>query len=213
MGHPHSGEMTLRLLSAIPFTFVLSISTVAQADGFNFKGLAFGSSVATVKEMRPAYLCRATLDSVTGDKICGLTPEKKCMNEPGNYPDNRSCREAVRKEMTFAGVPANISLFFYEDKFGLASALFASSDFARITAALREKYGKPSSVKTEPVTNRMGATFENQVLEWKKSGTAIRAEKYTSSLDDSTVRIFSDSYDAEFKKRLDAERAKGAKDL
>lgn len=135
------------------------------------------------------------------------------MGEIGNSDGGRSCREAVIKEKTFAGAPANISLMFYEEKLGMAYTSFASSDFPKVITALREKYGKPSSMKTEPVTNRMGATFENQILEWKKSGTSIRAEKYASSMDKSSVKIFADFYSTELKKRTDAKAAQGAKDL
>lgn len=192
MGRSHSREMILKLLSAIPFAFVLSISTAAQADGFDFKGLAFGSSVATVKEKYPDHFCSSPNEGVRthSDVTCLLSTER-----------------------TYAGASARIFLGFYDDKLGHVHATLAPSDFAIVTTALRDKYGKPSSIKTEQLTNRMGVVFENQILEWKNSGTAIRARKYTSSLNESSVEIFSDSYDAELKKRLDAKRAQGAKDL
>ncbi len=115
--------------------------------------------------------------------------------------------------MSYAGVRADISLMFYEDKLSMAHAKFSPSGFASVVSAIREKFGPPSSTKSEAITNRMGASFENQILEWKRSSTTIRAEKYTTSVDRSSVKIFVDSYFTEFNRREAATTKQRTKDL
>jgi len=196
-------------------SFALTLSTVslAQTQGFDFKGLPLGSSVADVKAQHPDYYCRSTPGSPLGDTNCSLSPEMKCLMEQAPYPDNRSCREAVVKAMTYAGVRADISLMFYEDKLGMARVAFGSDGFASVIASMREKYGEPTTKKSEPITNHMGATFENQILEWKSGGATVQAEKYASRVDRSSVKVFLDSYMTEFEKRKGAKAQQGAKDL
>lgn len=193
---------------------MLSTASLAQGQGFDFKGLPLGSTVVDVKAKFPEYYCsKSTAGSPLSDTSCNLSPEMKCLMEQAPHPDNRSCREAVMKAMTYAGVRSDISLMFYDDKLGMARATFSADSFSNVVASMREKYGEPTTKKAEPVTNRMGATFENQILEWKKSGTTIQAEKYANRADRSSVKIFEDGYIAEFEKRRGAKAQQGAKDL
>lgn len=197
------------------FSFVLTLSTasLAQSPGIDFKGLPLGSSVADVKAKFPEYYCKTTPGNPLGDTSCSLAPEMKCLMEQGPYPDNRSCKEAVMNAMTYAGVRADISLMFYDDKLGMARVTFSSDGFSNVAASMRDKYGEPTTKKAEPVTNRMGTTFENQILEWKNPGATIQAEKYATRVDKSSVKVFLDSYLTEFEKRRGAKVQQGAKDL
>lgn len=198
----------------LPLALALSTVSLAQSQGFDFKGLPLGSSVADVKAKFPDYYCsKSTAGSTLSDTSCRLSPEIKCLSEQAPYPDNRSCREAVMKAMTYAGVDSNISLFFYDEKLGMASVTFGAESFSTVVASMRDKHGEPTTKKAEPVTNRMGATFENQIMEWKKSGTTIQAEKYATRVDRSSVKVFDDAYFAEFEKRKGAKSQQGAKDL
>lgn len=197
----------------LSFALTLSTASLAQNQGFDFKGLSLGSSVADIKAKHPDYYCKSTSGGLLGDANCSLSPEMKCLMEQGPYPDNRSCREAVVKAMTYAGVRADISLMFYEDKLGMVRVTFGSDGFAASIESMREKYGEPTTKKSEPITNRLGATFENQILEWKNGGATVQAEKYASRVDRSSVKVFLDSYMTEFEKRRGAKAQQGAKDL
>lgn len=192
----------------------LSSPSFAQSEGFDFKGLPLGSTVADLKAKFPEYYCnKSTAGNPLSDTSCSLSPEMKCLMEQAPYPDNRSCREAVMQAMTYAGVRSEVSLMFYDDKLGMARATFGADSFSNVVASMREKYGEPTTKKAEPVTNRMGATFENQILEWKKAGTTIQAEKYATRVDRSSVKVFQDAYFAEFEKRRGAKAQQGAKDI
>jgi hypothetical protein len=206
--------MILKKALALPFTFVFAVSALAQSDGFDFKGVPLGSSVEAVQSKYPEFYCEKTPRNPLGDAACHLEEEQKCFLEQGPYPDNRSCRDAVKKARTYAGVAAaHIDLRFYEDKLSMASVTFAPDRFSDVVAAVREKYGEPHSTNTESVSNRAGATFENHIYEWKKAGTTIRAEKYSSRLDRAAIKIFSDSFFTEFEKRKGTKAKEGAKDL
>lgn len=186
----------------------------AQSDGFDFKGLPLGSSAAALKSTFPEYYCSASPGNSLGDTTCRLTPEMRCWKELSPYPDDRSCREAVMAAMTYAGVrTTNISLRFYEDKLSLAFVAFTPNHFSDVVASIRGKHGEPSSQRNEPITNRMGASFENQIVEWKKAGSTIRAEKFASRLDTAAVKVFLDSNSAEFERRQALKAKQGSKDL
>lgn len=194
------------------FLLAAPTPTLAEGDGFDFKGIPLGSSVDAVTSKFPEYYCRTAAGGTLADTTCNLLPELRCMSEQGQSK-GEACRNAVMRAMSYAGVRADISLMFYEDKLSMAHAKFNPSSFASVVSAIREKFGAPSSTKAEAITNRMGASFENQILEWNRSSTTIRVEKYTTSVDRSSVKIFVDSYFAEFDRRQAATTKQRAKDL
>ncbi|MEB3214628.1 MAG: hypothetical protein VKL39_24980, partial [Leptolyngbyaceae bacterium] len=113
----------------------------------------------------------------------------------------------------YAGVRADIALMFYGDKLGMIRITFDPDDFYTVIDSLHKKFGEPATRKSKTVTNRMGAVFENQILEWMNGSATIRAKKYASRVDKSSVEVFIDSYVTEFNKRDNAKTDRGSMDM
>lgn len=108
---------------------------------------------------------------------------------------------------------ATTTFYFYQPEGKPEPILFyvettgRSSGFDRIKAVFVEAYGKPTSTASEAVQNRMGAVFQNEVVEYKNASSSMILTKYDSDLDTgSVVHVFWPVYDA-LKSKL--EEAKG----
>ena len=69
------------------------------------------------------------------------------------------------------------------------SLSFPSSNFYEIKVAFVERYGEPTARRTSIVQNRMGAKFQNEILEWQGQKIFIKLEQYGSKLTDSWATI------------------------
>ena len=66
---------------------------------------------------------------------------------------------------------------------------FPSASFYQIKVAFVERYGEPTAQRSQDVQNRMGARFENEILEWNGEKVIINLQKYSSNLTDSRATI------------------------
>jgi hypothetical protein len=90
---------------------------------------------------------------------------------------------------------------------------FPSGSFYQMKVTFTERYGEPTSRKSQALQNQMGAKFENEILEWDGEKVRIRLAKYSSKLTDSDAIIETvEGYRARLEKFR--EKAKeGKKDL
>jgi hypothetical protein len=72
------------------------------------------------------------------------------------------------------------------DRVGLT---FPSDAFPRMKIIFVDRYGPPTSSRSETVQNRMGAKYENEILEWAGEKIDIALHRYGSKLTDSYARI------------------------
>ena len=166
------------------------MSAFAQSDPFEFKGIALGSEIAAI-ESNPRFSCRIANDPIA-DQVCSLRFGEK---------------------ETIAGAPiGTLLLFYYNGKLQTISISFAAKDFLQVADALKAKYGE-GSAKTEAIMNRMGATFENRIVTWRKPGATAEAKRFSSKLDTSSVRFQTDAAMEEFKRRRGSTAKEQAKDL
>lgn len=121
------------------------------------------------------------------------------------YPQvNRTTRVDGKPWVTFSGaglwlgdVWATTTLYFYRPESAQEPVLFyiettgSSKDFDRLKALFQETHGEPSSSSDEVVQNRMGASFNNEVIEYKNSVSSMILRKYADDLDTgSLVHIY-----------------------
>ena len=59
---------------------------------------------------------------------------------------------------------------------------FASEKYDEMKNTFLERYGPPTQTETQPVQNRMGASFLNESLTWTGNVVKIRLEKYGSKI-------------------------------
>jgi len=155
----------------IALFFVITSSAAVYAEEFplDFKGLALGTDISTIKS-KSKFSCRDS-QAPMADQICHL-----------NFDENE----------TIAGVPVELLiLIFFSNKLETISVTFNSESFFKVVAALKEKYG-PGEVRSEVVQNRMGASFENKIYSWRRGEAAIIARRYSGKIDRSTVNYVSD---------------------
>lgn len=206
--------MCCRCWFQLMFACLMPIVVCADPAPFDFKGIALGSSVHYLKSKSPEFYCEIKPGQAVSDTTCHLSEEIKCLLDQAPYLDNRTCRAAVVKARTYAGVPARtITMHYFADKLAMVRIRIRSDDFTNVVEAIKQKYGAPSEERIEKVTNRMGAIFESRVIEWKGVRSGIILDQYGSRLDESRVSIYADEWYAEYERRNSEQTRQGASDL
>jgi hypothetical protein len=102
---------------------------------------------------------------------------------------------------------ASEPILFYVETTGHASG------FDRIKALFVEAFGAPSSTTSEPVQNRMGAVYQNEIIEYRNDSSSMILTKYDADLDTgSVVHVFWPVYNA-LKSKLDLAKGDAASRL
>ena len=156
--------------------------------GFDLKGVPLGATEADLVARFPGIQCRERT-AATAERICSVPKESYGSAEAG---------------LLFAVIGGKVSNM---------SARFNSKDFAEVVAAMRERFGPPTSEETETVTNRAGAQFENKTFTWKRGGEIATARRYAGTLDRASVTFLSEASIEEFKRRAREQQRERAKDL
>jgi hypothetical protein len=163
----------------------------AADEPYAFKELRIGMSLEQMKAQRTGLDCKKTNNPI-GDIVCtSLSPND-----------------------TIAGVQLkSIMVGFHNDVLTSVLLTFDSRSFRTVTSALSEKYGTPTSEKTDIVQNRAGATFDNRNVVWKNASGELTASERFSKITDSSVQLFSADYRRFFMDRKAADQKGRAKDL
>jgi hypothetical protein len=175
-------------------------AAVAAQTGVDFRGLPLRASEAEFKRANPGFACQSTGDqsSTLGDRVCTVRGEW----DP---------RGAVA---SFGGVPAiYIAAYFVHDRFFMLLASFKSDHFDAIAAALQEKYGKPGSVDTPPITTRAGLRATNTIMLWTLGQDTVTAVHYSNTIAEGSVMYRDSSIADEMESRARDQVKAGAKSL
>ena len=78
-------------------------------------------------------------------------------------------------------------LIFDSGGMDAVSLTFPTKHFPLMREIFIERYGDPSTRNKTTVQNRMGAHFENEVLNWYGERVQIELEQYGSQLTDSST--------------------------
>ena len=148
---------------------LVSSFVAAQPAPLEFKGIALG---ATIDEVRAKY----HVDS--------------CSPGEGVFAGTERCR--IVGVDSFAGVSwPGVTARFRDGVLGTLSVSIPSRDFDAVATALAEKYGRPTSVETPIVQNRMGAQATNAIHRWARKDGGITAQMYAGNINEGTVRFVS----------------------
>jgi hypothetical protein len=165
-------------------------AATGQSTGLEFKGIALGSAMATIED--------------TGRFSC---------RDPGSPIADRICSLKYNERETIAGVPVRLLLlYYYSGKLETISIAIDEKYFSQVLAALSEKHG-PGSVKSETLQNRMGATFENRIVSWRRGEATLDVKRYSGKIDTSSVMYRSDFALQEFARRRKGSVKNNSKDL
>ena len=79
-------------------------------------------------------------------------------------------------------VPATLGFAFHDDRLVAGSVSFPTIRYDEMLALFIERYGRPTARRDAAVKNKMGATFTNEISEWKGEKISILLQKYGSTL-------------------------------
>jgi hypothetical protein len=177
-----------------------------QLSPFEFKGVPLGSAESALIGKHSSFRCRQG-DGLLADRTCTMGRVETCGAD-------HACQRQLMELMTYAGAPVDtFRADFYEGHLSRLTILTHVRHFAAIVGVLGEAHGKATSVESKAVQNRAGATFSNEVIYWRRTGSEVRAERYYIDLETSAIIIRVSTATSEFAKRR-AAKAKGAtKDL
>jgi len=191
--------------------FVAFSSTAADSD-FEIRGITFASSTEDVEKalniecaentrVPGGYLCK--------DKTSSIVSENRCWVSKKMF-DDLICSQA-NKPVGDHSLTINYGII--DGVVGRASFEFAAKDYEGIKQAFTAKYGSPTSVKQEPIKTRMGASYNNEIIEWKfKSGT-LKLQKYQDNVVDGGGVIRSAEWMKKAKARFIQRKKASASDL
>jgi hypothetical protein len=175
--------------AAIVALLLLCALPARGAEGsFDLKGVPLGATEADLVARFPGIQCRESA-AATAERICSVLKD------------------------SYGGAEASLLFALIGGKVSNMSARFSSKDFAEVAAAMRERFGPPTSEVTDTVTNRAGAQFENETFTWKRGGEIATARRYSGTLDRASVTFISEASIEEFKRRSRGQQRKRAEDL
>lgn len=112
--------------------------------------------------------------------------------KPNDVPDRRSCKSSL----AVAGIDVEDLLHFEEDRLVGAHMEFSEDEFDKMKEIFVEKYGRPMTSSTSDVTNRMGAHFTNESVEWRGARVTVSLDRYGSDLRKSSANIALNTFTA-----------------
>jgi hypothetical protein len=145
---------TLTVLVGSTFALLLAVGlAIGWDEPSGFRDIPWGSPPAVVKEKLPDLSCGYRNQRCVGDLLIGI----------------------VHTQATFLFEPTEMN-----PGLDMVTLYFPSEDFIRMKVAFVEKYGEPTSRRTETGQNLMGTQFENELLEWRGKEVVITLDKYGS---------------------------------
>ena len=168
----------------------LTFPALAAAQVVDVKGVAFGSSEATILKTLQGSNCGTPPKGVSGDRWCH-----------------------VIRGGTYGGAPAQIYFTLYNDAMQAATVSFSPRDYNAIVGALSERHGPAHRTDSEHLTTRMGVVLENTVARWKIDDVLITARRYSYSIDTGSVTLETTAGRAEAAMRARQAAPERAKDL
>jgi hypothetical protein len=163
-------------------------SSKVAAQPIEFKGISMGVSQNEFESKLPVF---------------------DCYKLPDGFAYDSSCKTTARF-FSYAGAPGDAEAGFIRDRLVWINIKFSEQSFPGVRAAVLEKFGPPSSSQTEPVRNRMGGKFMDEILMWRRDGVTLVMERYSSNTTKSQAVFSLDSAVEEITAR---QRASNSKDL
>lgn len=173
------------------------------------KGLPLGATLADVQRSYPSAKCPGD-DKATMCIASYEITSRDLVGRPG-YPDSL---EAVNKEMSVAGANMRTIMFhLHEGALERISMMPSPDVFEKVSTALIDRYGVPTSDESSIVRTKAGVEHTNRVIYWKLGGGFIRYSRFGSSVRNSSLTY--STYEAleRMKRRAEESRKKAASDL
>lgn len=159
----------MRLIPVLTFLVVIILTilpAVAWDEPDSFRNIPWGSPPSVVAEQL---------------KGKDLYEKVSCYGSGGSS----SCMGHVR----IGDVRTFVYITFETGGMDHVGLTFPSDAYPRMKIIFVDRYGPPTSSRSETLQNRMGAKYENEILEWTGEKVDIVLHRYGSKLTDSYARI------------------------
>lgn len=133
-----------------------------------------------------------------------------CYDHP---PYDRKCRKERSETNKIGNVWVATELYFVNQRFAVLHITFPQTQFETIRDAFAAKFGPPHESIQEPIQNRMGANFLNDIVRWKTTTGTLEISRYASLLQYGKVDIADPGLMKIVEERQKAKGAAAAKDL
>ena len=153
-------------------TFLVSPVAIAAESPLEVKGFPLGGS-------RAALVDRFKLLTCVGD-FCGYSLTT-C-----DIEKTRSCG-TLHSDLMIGDIPVNWEAHIDNDRVVTIALITGEANFNLLVAALRQKYGKPTTDAVARVQNPFGASFEDRVVVWKRHDGEVQAVRRFGKLTLSAV--------------------------
>lgn len=202
----------------LPYTLVLSQTPATRQDdaSLDFKGIQLGSTDEVVRQEFPQLYCTVPLEKARTETKDFFRQywERKATEADLVCQRAFGDRDPVWPVREFAGHKAgSVGFSYFAGKLVKADATLPVFAFRDIVEGLTAKYGPPSSNTTEQVQNRMGATFLNEIVSWRRGNATLSVTKYTTDLETARYSLTADGYWQEVEKRRATKAKDAAKSL
>ena len=171
---------------AVFLVLVLAAPVVAWDEPAGFRDLPWGASAETIKE-----------------KI----PELKCGER--NSIGRSSCSGILK----IGPVVVTAWLRLLPTGFDSVTLGFPSDSFEALKQIFGERYGQPTDQRSIPVQSRVGARYENIILEWRGEKVVIELRRFGGTLREGGATIMTRASHDEELKKLQEQMQRGKKDL
>jgi len=120
----------------------------------------------------------------------GLVPTSDftCYQPGASLPGVLMCR--VARAVTFGdGTSYNVTLMFYDNRLYGWYVNFDSDKFSFFADTMEKRLGKPTKTDGSTVQNRMGADFDQTVMEWELSQTKATVTRRSRNVTQGEVEV------------------------
>ena len=125
-----------------------------------------------------------------------------------NTPDMRyEWTRGSRSKPTVAGVEVDdLSYWFFklspEPRLAKIRISYSTNSFIKLKLALTEKWGKPTSIESHVLQNRMGAKYSGQVVYWNNGVSEIQLSEYNGNLESGLLEYLHIALNSDFRGTL-----------
>lgn len=203
-------------IKSIVLLFLALLMAAANGNAsdktFELRGITFSSDTSDVERLLNiecktngaipgGYLCK--------DKDSGSMSKNRCWI-PGKGFDDLVC---AQNNKPVSGNDISVYFGIIDNAVGRVFFEFSSEGYGGIKQAFISKYGGPDSIKHETMQTRMGAVYENEILEWKFSEGVLSLEKYRDNAREGGGAIRSNQWNTKAKARYKRRKEEMASDL
>ena len=175
----HARECNMKI--ALIACACLSVSRIAaaQAPPLEVQGVALGASAEQLQQTIPQFRCYGA--------TCSFDPSDAATAQCGpvsSDPSVLACYAQAGSQYAFASAHgARYAAYLHEGRVGEFRVTFPMASADTVASTLQEKYGPPSLDREFDAKNRLGASFVNRVVTWRRADGEITVERRALDVD------------------------------